>query len=220
MSQSSIYVFDAYGTLFDVHAAAGAYADQIGSSWTRMSEVWRAKHLEYTWIYAQTGRHTTFWQLTEQSLDTAIASVGGIPDGLKPKLLAAYRELDAYAEVPSVLASLKERGAQLAILTNGDPDMIADATRSAGLDSILDRIITVHEADVFKPDMRVYKLVTNAFGCAPGDVSFQSSNRWDITGAHVFGFRTVWINRSGAPAEYPETPPDRTASDLTALLEN
>ena len=73
-------------------AAAGAYADQIGTSWSRLSEVWRAKHLEYTWIYAQTGRHTTFWQLTEQSLDTAIASVGGIPDSLKPKLLAAYRE--------------------------------------------------------------------------------------------------------------------------------
>lgn len=218
MSNPSHYVFDAYGTLFDVHSAAAAHAGQIGERWTRLSEIWRTKHLEYSWIYALTGRHATFWQLTEQSLDTAIASIGGIPGGLRAKLLAAYRELKAYPEVPEVLAALRERGAKLAILTNGDPDMIDDAIRSAGLVRALDKIVTVHEAGVFKPDMRVYKLVTDAFGCAPTDVSFQSSNRWDITGANVFGFRTIWVNRSGAPDEYPETPPDQTVSNLGAVV--
>lgn len=218
MSNPSVYVFDAYGTLFDVHSAAGAYAGEIGERWARLSEIWRTKHLEYSWITALTGRHTSFWQLAEQSLDTAIASVGGIDTGLREKLLAAYRELKAYPEVPEVLAKLRERGARLAILTNGDPDMIADATRSAGLDGGLDRIFTVHEAGVFKPDMRVYKLVADGFGCLPHDVSFQSSNRWDITGAKVFGFRTVWINRSGTPDEYPDTPPDRTVSNLRQLF--
>ncbi len=217
--EPEVFAFDAYGTLFDVHSAAGAYAAEIGENWSRLSEIWRAKHLEYTWIYAQTGRHTTFWQLTEQSLDTAIAAVGGIPGGIREKLLAAYRELDAYPEVADVLAGLRARGKKSAILTNGDPDMIADAVRSAGLDGALDKILTVHEAGVFKPDMRVYRLVTDAFACAPEAVSFQSSNRWDITGAHVFGFQTVWINRSGAPAEYPETPPGRTVDNLTALVD-
>jgi 2-haloacid dehalogenase len=220
MPKFPYYVFDAYGTLFDVHSAAGAYAAEIGDNWERMSQIWRTKHLEYSWIYAQTGRHTSFWTLTENSLDTAIESVGGIPDGLRDKLLAAYRTLDAYPEVPAVLDHLRAGGAKCAILTNGDPDMIAEAAASAGIADKLDRVLTVHEVGVFKPDMRVYKLVTDAFGCAPEEVSFQSSNRWDAVGANVFGFRTLWVNRMGAPVEYRETMPDRMASSLDVLLDD
>ena len=218
MPQFGYYVFDAYGTLFDVHSAASRHADEIGPAWTQMSQVWRTKHLEYTWIYAQTGRHTTFWDLTQKSLDTAIATVGGIPDGLRDKLLSAYRTLDAYPEVPAMLDRLRAGGAKCAILTNGDPDMIAEAAASAGIADRLDRILTVHEVGVFKPDMRVYRLVTDTFGCEPGEVSFQSSNRWDAVGANVFGFKTLWVNRTNAPLEYAETPPDRIASDLTILM--
>lgn len=220
MPKFPFYVFDAYGTLFDVHSAAGAYADEIGDKWERMSQIWRTKHLEYTWIYAQTGRHTSFWTLTENSLDTAIESVGGIPNGLRDKLLAAYRTLDAYPEVPAMLDHLRSGGAKCAILTNGDPEMIAEAAQSAGIAEKLDRIITVHEVGVFKPDMRVYKLVTDAFDCAPGDVSFQSSNRWDAVGANVFGFKTLWVNRTGQPVEYRETMPDRISSSLELLLDD
>lgn len=220
MARFPYYVFDAYGTLFDVHSAASRYADEIGAAWDRLSQVWRAKHLEYTWIYAQTGRHTSFWALTEQSLDTAIATVGGVPDGVRDKLLDAYKTLSAYPEVPGVLDHLRGSGAKCAILTNGDPDMIAQAAQSAGIADKLDRILTVHEAGVFKPDMRTYTIVTNAFDCAPADVSFQSSNRWDAVGANVFGFKTLWVNRIGAPAEYAETPPDRTASSLEVLLQD
>lgn len=212
------YVFDAYGTLFDVHSAASRHRDLVGDGWEQMSRTWRTKHLEYSWIHAQTRRHVPFWTLTGRSLDFAAASIGGISPEARTVLMAAYRTLSAYPEVPDVLRRLKQQGHSTAILTNGDPDMIADAVASAGLGGALDAVITVHEAGVFKPDARVYQLVLDRFGCRAADVSFQSSNRWDIAGAHVFGFRTVWVNRTGAADEYPDMPADRVVSDLTALV--
>jgi 2-haloacid dehalogenase len=212
------FVFDAYGTLFDVHSAANRHKAPIGASWDRLSQIWRTKHLEYTWIHAQIGRHTTFWQLLERSLDYAIAAVGGIPPGLREKLLAAYRTLSAYPEVSEVLSALKQKGARLAILTNGDPEMIDDAVTSAGLTGLFDALITVHEAGVFKPDRRVYALACERFGVQPGQITFQSSNRWDVAGGKAFGFHCVWINRAGAPDEYPDMPADMIAPDLRPLL--
>ena len=212
------YVFDAYGTLFDVHSAAAKYAGEIGPNWERLSQVWRAKHLEYTWIWAGTGRHTTFWKLAGDSLDTAIATLGAVPPGVREKLLAAYRTLDAYPEVPGVLAQLKAGGAKLAILTNGDPDLIEDAVRSAKLGGVFDRLITVHEAGVFKPHRAVYDLVTTHFAVPLSAVSFQSSNRWDAAAAKVYGMHAVWVNRTGAPDEYPDTPADLVVRDLAPLL--
>ena len=212
------FVFDAYGTLFDVHSAAQRYRDVIGSNADRLSQIWRTKHLEYTWVWALTGRHTTFRRLAEQSLDYAIATVGGIPPGIREKLLASYETLSPFAEVPQVLAELRSRGAYVSILTNGDPDLIDAAVSSSKLGGVIDTIITVHDANVFKPDARVYRRITDRFGIAPSEVSFQSSNRWDIAGAKVFGFHCVWINRIGAPDEYPETPPDHVVGDLTPLV--
>ncbi|MEZ5844788.1 MAG: haloacid dehalogenase type II [Hyphomicrobiaceae bacterium] len=220
MTLHAVYAFDAYGTLFDVHSAAARHRAAIGDRWDRLSQTWRTKHLEYTWIWAQTGRHTSFWRLAEESLDYAAAAVGGITPDLRDKLLEAYRSLSAYPEAPDVLKGLRARGARLAILTNGDPELIAQSVASTGLAGAFDAILTVHEVGVFKPDLRVYRLVTDRFGCRPADVSFQSSNRWDATGAKVAGFRTVWINRSGAPPEYPETAPDLTVSDLAPLLDD
>jgi 2-haloacid dehalogenase len=214
---TKVYVFDAYGTLFDVHSAAARHAGEIGPNWEQMSRLWRTKHLEYTWVHALIGRHTSFWQLAARSLDHAAAAFGGLPDETKTRLLVAYHTLAAYPEVPSVLSRLRSTGAKVAILTNGNADMIADAVNSAGLSGAFDEIITVHEAGVFKPDMRVYRLVTERFECRPADVSFQSSNRWDIAGANAFGFQTVWINRTGLPDEYPEMPADRVSSSLADL---
>jgi 2-haloacid dehalogenase len=213
------YVFDAYGTLFDVHSAASAYAGEIGPQWERLSQIWRTKHLEYSWVHAATGRHTTFWKLAQRSLDFAAASTGGLTDDLKAKLLDAYRTLRAYPEVADVLSMLKARGCTTSILTNGDPDMIADAVRAAGIGALLDHVITVHEAGIFKPHAAVYRLATDRLGCAASEISFQSSNRWDAAAAHVFGCRTVWVNRTGAPPEYPDMPADHTISTLTALPE-
>jgi 2-haloacid dehalogenase len=213
----ALYVFDAYGTLFDVHAAAARYRDDIGPSYERLSQMWRAKHLEYTWIHAQTGRPTDFWTLTQRSLDYAIAATGGVPDGVRAKLLGAYRRMAAFAEVPSVLASLKANGHKLAILSNGDTDMLADAVSAAGFSDTFDAVISVQEAGVFKPAMRVYQLVHDRLGGKPADVTFFSSNRWDVAGAHAFGFATVWVNRANLPDEYPDMPAGRIARDLTFL---
>jgi 2-haloacid dehalogenase len=215
---SELFVFDAYGTLFDVHAAAARQREVIGANWERLSQTWRQKHLEYSWIHAQTGVHVPFWILTERSLDFAIASVGGVPAGVREELLAAYRKMDAFTEVPAVLAALKKRGAKLAILSNGDPDMLADAVSAAKLDGVFDAVISVQDAGIFKPSMRVYQLVLDRFGGQPAGVTFMSSNRWDVAGAKVFDFQTVWINRSGAPEEYPDMPAGRVARDLNALI--
>jgi 2-haloacid dehalogenase len=214
-----LYVFDAYGTLFDVHAAAERYKEAIGPRWQQLSQTWRAKHIEYSWHVSLTGRQATFWSLAERSLDYAIASVGGdVSANLRTSLLGCYREMDAYPEVREVLQQLKTRGEQLAILSNGDPDMLADAVRAAQLDGLLDDVLSVAAAGIFKPSMKVYQLVIDRFGGAPADVSFQSSNRWDIAGAKAFGFRCTWINRTAAPDEYADLAPDRVVRDLCGLL--
>ncbi len=213
-----VYVFDAYGTLFDVHAAAARHSEALGPKWQQLSDIWRTKQLEYTWIHAACGRHDTFRNVTVQGLDYAIASVGGIADGLRDDLMTAYHTLDAYPEVPEVLAALKSKGAKLAILSNGDPDMLDAAVSSAGIGTMLDDVLSVEAVGIFKPSMKVYAMATERFGVKPGDISFQSSNRWDIAGGNVFGFETTWINRSGRPQEYPNMPATRMLSDLRGLV--
>jgi 2-haloacid dehalogenase len=214
-----VFVFDAYGTLFDLHAAAERHRDAIGPKWQQLSQAWRTKHIEYTWVHSLSQRPATFWELAQRSLDYAIASIGdAVPAEARDRLLAAYRTMDAYPEVAEVLGALKGRGARLAILSNGDPDMLDDAVRAAKLKNLFDAVLSVTAAGVFKPAPAVYRLATERFGCAPGDISFQSSNRWDIAGAKAFGFHCVWINRTGAPDEYPDLRPDRVVRDLRGLV--
>jgi 2-haloacid dehalogenase len=214
-----LYVFDAYGTLFDVHAAAERQKDSIGQKWKELSLIWRAKHLEYTWVYSLAGRQAMFWMLAQRSLDYAIEAVGGgISSDARTRLLASYRTMEPYSEVRDVLSALKAGGNQLAILSNGDADMLTEAVRGARLEGLFDAVISVVSAGIFKPSPKVYQLVTTRFGVAPAEVSFQSSNRWDIAGARAAGFRCVWVNRTGAPDEYPDLPPDRMVRDLTALV--
>lgn len=218
MPSYPFYVFDAYGTLFDVHSAASKHQAELGPAWERLSQTWRLKHIEYTWVWAQTGRHTSFRQLADQSLDYAIALVGGVPVGVRDKLMASYMTLSAYPEVVEVLGGLRAKGARTAILSNGDPDMLDAAVSSAGIGAHLDAVLSVKDAGIFKPAMKVYELATRHFACKPRDISFQSSNRWDAAGATVFGMRCVWINRSALPDEYPDTPADVVTQDLRALL--
>jgi 2-haloacid dehalogenase len=216
----TLYVFDAYGTLFDVHAAAERQKDSIGPKWKELSQLWRAKHLEYTWVYSLTGKQAMFWMLAQRSLDYAITQVGGgISTDVRKRLLEAYRIMDPYPEVRDVLTALKARGERLVILSNGDADMLTDAVRGARLEGMFEAVISVVSAGIFKPSPKVYQLITGRFGGAPAEVSFQSSNRWDIAGAKANGFRCVWVNRTGAPDEYPDLPPDRAVRDLRALIE-
>lgn len=213
----SVYVFDAYGTLFDVHAAVRRHAEAVGPDGQRLSEIWRAKQLEYSWVRSLMGRYQDFWALTEQALDYAFRVVPSADTSAKPLLLDAYRSLDCYPEVPVVLRGLKEAGAKLAILSNGSPEMLASAVSSAGLDDVLDIALSVDELRTYKTDERVYEMVTTHFRVFPEAISFQSSNRWDIAGATAFGFRTVWINRAGLPDEYGDLPPAAILTSLDGL---
>ena len=213
----SIYVFDAYGTLFDVHAAVRRHAEAVGPDADQLSAIWRAKQLEYSWTRTLMGRYLDFWTLTEQALDHAYACVPSADTSMKPALLDAYRSLDCYAEVPAVIKALKGDGKQLAILSNGSPDMLNSAVSAAGLDGIFDAVLSVDPLGIYKADPRIYEMVTTHFRAYPEAVSFQSSNRWDIAGATAFGFRTVWINRSGVADEYFDLPPKAVLPDLTGL---
>ena len=211
------FAFDAFGTLFDVHSAARAAAPLIGEHWPRVSEIWRAKQLEYTWIHAGLGRHIPFREATRQGLLYALA-VCGCDERQAPRILDEYTRLATYPEVAEVLSGLKAHGARLAVLSNGDPDMLDALARHAGLRDIFEALISVSAAGTFKPAPAVYKLCTDQFGVGPALVTFLSSNRWDIAGAAAFGFRAVWVNRSGAPDEYPHLAADRTIADLRPLL--
>ncbi|MEP0323592.1 MULTISPECIES: haloacid dehalogenase type II [Alphaproteobacteria] len=212
------YVFDAYGTLFDVHAAVRRHAGAIGPQSQRLSEIWRTKQLEYTWVRSLMGRYRDFWSLTEEALDFAIAAAAPDAASLKPDLLDAYRELEAYPEVRDVLTRLKA-SAKLTILSNGSPEMLYTAVASAGIGDLLDEVLSVDALQVYKTAPQVYDLVGERMGVRPEAVSFQSSNRWDIAGATAYGFRTVWINRTGQPDEYPDLPPVAVMSSLEGLGE-
>ncbi len=212
-----VYVFDAYGTLFDVHAAVRKYKDDVGPDADQLSAVWRQKQLEYSWVRSLAGRYRDFWALTEDALDTAFRVVPTAPRGMRERLLDAYRELDAYPEVIDVLTQLRDAGAQVAILSNGNQAMLELAVKAARIGGLLDDILSVDPLKTYKPLPAVYELVTTRFRVFPEAVSFQSSNRWDVAGATAFGFRTVWINRGGAPDEYSDMPPAVTLSSLKGL---
>ena len=215
--QHAAYVFDAYGTLFDVHAAVRRHAGAIGPDGPLLSEIWRAKQLEYSWVRSLMGAYADFWQLTEQALDFALAKVPSADPALRTALLEAYWRLDCYPEVPSVLKALKASGARLAILSNGSPAMLEQAVKSAALDQILDDVFSVDAVRRLKTDPSVYEIVTTSWRLYPEAVSFQSSNRWDVAGAAKAGFRTVWINRTNQPDEYRDLPPDLILPSLEGL---
>ena len=211
-------VFDAYGTLFDVHAAVARHAAAVGPDAARLSEIWRSKQLEYSWVLSLAERYEPFWTLTRKALDHALARCPGVDRGVREKLLDAYLGLDAYPEVPEVLASLRQRGLRPGILSNGSPEMLGSAVAAAGLQELLDAVLSVDAARTFKTSPRTYALVTAAFGLLPDEVAFVSSNRWDIAGAAAFGFRCIWVNRSGLPDEYGGLPPAAVVTSLSELI--
>jgi 2-haloacid dehalogenase len=216
--QHAIYLFDAYGTLFDVHAVVRRHATAVGPDAQRLSEFWRAKQLEYSWIRSMTGAYKDFWALTKDALDAAFVAHPTVDPDLRETLLEAYRSCDCFPEVPAVLRDLKMEGVRIAILSNGSPLMLNRAIRAAGLGDIIDDILSVDTIGCYKPDPRVYEMATTHFRVFPSAISFQSSNRWDIAGASRYGFRTVWLNRTGAIDEYPDMPPFAELKDLTGLV--
>lgn len=213
------FVFDAYGTLFDVHAAISHHRAAVGADADRFSEVWRTKQLEYSWTLTLMGRYESFWELTGRALDFAFARFPHVDRGLRTSLLDAYLKLDAYPDARSALAQLKEASLATAILSNGSTEMLESAVKGAALDDVLDHVISVDAVRIFKPSLAVYDLAINALGVAPSEIVFVSSNRWDVAGASNAGLKSVWVNRASNPTEYPGLNPVATVSDLGKLAE-
>lgn len=212
------YVFDAYGTLFDVHAAVRRHAEAIGPDATAFSDLWRIKQLEYTWVTSLMGQYRDFRALTEDALDFCMERFAGVDKGLKADLLEAYQHLSVFPEVPTVLARLRESGAKIAILSNGTPQMLDRAVGAAGIGHLLDDIFSVDALKIYKTAPAAYALLTSSYRMAAPDIAFQSSNRWDIAGAKAFGLTCHWINRSGAPDEYADLAPDKVLTSLIGLV--
>ncbi|MDZ7842368.1 MAG: haloacid dehalogenase type II [Gammaproteobacteria bacterium] len=212
-------VFDAYGTLFDVHSAVGRHKARIGESADAVSAQWRAKQLEYTWLRSLMGRHADFRRVTGDALDYAFDAHGIEDAALRDDLMQAYMALDAYPEVKNVLGALRDAGYRTAILSNGSPDMLEAAVASAGIGELLDANLSIEDVGIYKPDPRVYQLAVDRLGVRPEEVSFQSSNAWDAVGAATFGFQVAWVNRFGQRRERLTADPQAEIGDLNQLLD-
>jgi len=200
-------VFDAYGTLFDVHSAASRYQARLGEQAQAVSALWRTKQLEYTWLRSLMQRYVDFWKVTQDALDYALDSHRIDNNSLRKDLLNAYHELSCYPEVPDTLSKIKQMGLGTAILSNGSPEMLEAGVSNSNLEKVLDSIISVDTIEIFKPSPIVYQLATDQLSCNPEEILFFSSNAWDVSGAATFGFQTVWVNRfAKAPERLPGTP--------------
>lgn len=215
-------VFDAYGTLFDVHSSVARHRERIGERAQQVSVAWRQKQLEYTWLRSLMARHVDFHEVTADALDYTFEVFGIQDDRLKADLLAAYRQLDCYAEVKGTLQALKERGLTTAILSNGSPSMLGPAVEGGGIAHLLDEILSVEAVGIYKPAPAVYQLAVDRLGVGAAKILFMSSNAWDIAGAAAFGCRTVWVNRFGQTAERLPAQAEfevKTLEELTGLLD-
>jgi 2-haloacid dehalogenase len=213
----AIFVFDAYGTLFNVHAAIARFRSQAGPEADRMSELWRAKQLEYSWTLTLAGRYADFWVLTERALDYSLTRFPSVDKALRPKLLEAYFKLGAFPDARAALRALKTKGHKTGILSNGSPNMLKGAIDAANVGGDLDAVLSVDSLKMFKPRPEVYGLVTDHYQCKPAEVIFVSSNRWDMMASVSVGFRGLWVNRGKLPDEYFDFPPRQELTDLNEL---
>jgi 2-haloacid dehalogenase len=210
-------VFDAYGTLFDFASAAKGCRELLGDDIDKLTGLWREKQLQYTWLRALQGRHADFWQVTGDGLDFALETLGIDQPGLRDRLMRLYLTLDAFPEVPDILARLKKAGLKTAILSNGSPAMLDAAVKAAGLDTLLDAVLSVEAVGVYKPHPKVYQLAVDRLGISAAAIAFQSSNAWDAYAASAFGMQVVWCNRYGQRPERLPGAPDRTVRSLAEL---
>ena len=199
MAVPRAYIFDAYGTLFDVHSVIAA-GRAVTADPEALSHLWRQKQLEYTWLRSLMGRYEDFWAVTESALRFALRrlAIAAGPAQIDA-LMNAYLSLACFPEVKPALAALAP--APLGILSNGSPRMLDAAVRSAGLDGVIMHVLSVDAVRTYKPSPRVYELGPRAFSIPAVEMLFVSSNAWDIAGAKAFGYRTCWCNRSGAPMD-------------------
>lgn len=215
-------VFDAYGTLFDVHSAVGKHRHRLGDLADQVSNLWRTKQLEYTWLRSLMGLHADFWTVTQDALEFSFDMHGIKDPELYKDLMGAYLELDCYPEVPEALSILKSRGFRLSILSNGTPAMLEAAVKNSGIEELIEKNFSVEAVGIFKPDFRVYQIAVDSLNVRPDEIVFQSSNAWDAAGASAFGFKVAWVNRFGQSQERLPGQPDveiRNLMDLPKLLQ-
>jgi 2-haloacid dehalogenase len=209
------YVFDAYGTLFDVHSVVEA-GREITDDPAALSMIWRQKQLEYTWLRSLMGRYEDFWSVTGAALRYAVRRLGlTATDAQLARLLDAYLTLAAFPEVTRALERLA--GRPRAILSNGSPRMLEAAVRASGLGAALQHVLSVDAARTYKPSPEVYALGPKALGIPAAELLFVSSNAWDVAGAKAFGYQVAWCNRTGAPPEELGFPPDHVVGRLDEL---
>jgi 2-haloacid dehalogenase len=206
-------VFDAYGTLYDVHSVIALCERFWPGRGAALSQLWRAKQLEYTWQRSLMRRYAAFSRITEAALRYACAALGlELSDAQAAALMQQYLNLSLYADAMPALEML--RGRKLAILSNGSPDMLEPLVAASGLDRVLDAVLSVAEVKMFKPDPGVYQIAVDRLRLPKHAIGFVSSNCWDACGAKSFGFRTFWINRAGAPLDALDVTPDHTIARL------
>ena len=213
------FVFDVYGTLLDVDSAARVAAaepgmERLAENWPELAAKWRARQLNQSWLRTSMQQYVDFWKITEISLDVTLKELGLEDSNLRSRLLSLYTTLSAYDDAIEALDILNQREESCAVLSNGPPYMLDEALQASGLTPKLDQILSVDALKLYKPDPAVYQLVLDAYGCRAEDVTFFSSNHWDISGAGSFGFKTIWVNRSGQLWEGLPTPPTHEVSSL------
>ena len=211
-------VFDAYGTLFDVHGPLRKLAAEIGPDADSISRLWRQKQLEYSWLRSLMGVHADFWHVTGDALDFALEAHAVNEPGLKDEIMALYLKLEAYPEVADALQAVRGRGLRTAILSNGSPAMLDSAVRSAGLERWFDAVLSVEDVGIYKPSRRVYRHAMQKLQLhdAPS-ICFGSANTWDAQGAATFGFQTVRVDRFGLKDDRIPGRPVALISDLSGL---
>ncbi|HUW37038.1 MAG TPA: haloacid dehalogenase type II [Rhodocyclaceae bacterium] len=210
-------VFDAYGTLFDVSSVARGAQDALGEGWRNLSDLWRTKQLQYSWLRGLGGHHADFWQVTGDALDFAMATLGLSDPALRERLMGLYLRLTAYPEVLAVLHRLRDGGIRTAILSNGTPAMLASAVANAGLAGLFDAVLSVEKVGVYKPHPSVYRMAVQDLGIVADQVCFVSSNGWDAYSAKAFGFQVLWCNRYAQVPERIPAEPDAEIPNLSGL---
>ena len=213
-------LFDAYGTLFDVYSVALLAEQLFPGRGQAVAQIWRDKQIEYTHLCSMAGRWRPFWDITRAGLRHAAARLKlELDTTAEERLMNQYHHLSAFPENLDVLNALKARGIPAGILSNGDPEMLAVAVKSAGLARLLDPVLSVQPVRRFKTDPACYALGPQALNLPARDILFVSSNGWDAIGATWYGYTTLWVNRAGAPLENLDTEPTRTAASLRAVLD-
>ena len=217
--KTKAFVFDAYGTLFDVNSAAEKCKDKIGTKWEAFANYWRTTQLEYTWLRSLMKRHKDFWQITEDSLDKSM-SIFKIDNSMRDELLDLYKILSPFEEVPEVLKSLKEKNYKLAILSNGTPSLLNKLVQSNNLNNLFDDIFSIEEVGVFKPDSKVYDIPIKKYKIEKNEVAFLSANTWDVSGGGNYGYNSIWVNRNNNIFDNLDYQPKLEIKNLKDLLTN